>query len=108
MALRDALGRFLSPKPVEETTESLVVDGNFLNEVWRYVEEHSARVAPREDDPRLKELRRQGWTEDGIDLLLSRGNDPLKAAQQYEAEHPPPTAVASSGSRWHGLVVPPA
>jgi hypothetical protein len=80
-------------------------DANFLAQVLAEFEARTP-VAPRED-PRLRELRRQGWTEDGIDLLLARGSDPLKAAAEYEAEHPPPTAVTSSSGRWEGLVAPP-
>jgi hypothetical protein len=87
---RDQLGRFT---------------GDFYAQVMRAVD------AASKADPRLKEFRAQGYTEEGIDAVLQLGldrgiDDPREAAEAYERAFPRPTMVATSGGRWSGLVAP--
>jgi hypothetical protein len=97
--LRDQLGRF-------------VADGDFFVRVMAHVDSASAQRASPKNHPGLKELRRQGFTDEGIDQVLAYGGehgltDPIEAMHAYQAAYPPPEPVLTRGGRWDGLVVRP-
>jgi hypothetical protein len=94
---RDQLGRFAA-------------GDDFFVKVMQHVDAATLSKASPKADPRLGELRKAGFTPEGIDQVREFGSargltDPIEAMHAYEAQHPVPTMVVTPRSRFQGLNV---
>jgi hypothetical protein len=110
MQLRGAIASLLGAG-VSDAVDIRDLGGFDFVRVLQQVEGSEALRRDPRADPRVKELRRCGYTRDGVLAVLEFGlergiADPIEASRAYEEENPPPTTVAKGGGRWDFLYVP--
>lgn len=97
-----------------ETLQQQLAEERKLREADKQERENAQKLESlqRQHDRGFEKLRRDGWTDEGVDsvkkLMEEKGIlDPMDAAAIYEKQHPPQTPVSSSGSgSWNFLAVP--